>query len=45
MAFQTIQRLIDDRRGNITTVFALSMPVLLFGVGAALDPNCNAVDL
>ena len=37
MVYQSIHRFIDDRRGNITTMFALSMPVILFGVGAAID--------
>jgi len=37
MVFQAIQRFTGDRRGNITTMFAVSLPVLIFGVGAALD--------
>ncbi len=37
MVFRTIHRFASDRRGNITTMFALSLPVLIFGVGAALD--------
>ena len=37
MAFQAIHRLFNDRRGGVTTVFALTLPIIAFAIGAAVD--------
>jgi Flp pilus assembly protein TadG len=37
MAFRAIHRFFNDRRGGITSMFALGVPVVAFAIGAAVD--------
>jgi hypothetical protein len=37
MAFRAIHRFSNDRRGGITSMFALAVPVIAFAIGAAVD--------
>ena len=37
MPFPVPRKFLGDRRGNVAMMFALAMPVLMFGVGVAVD--------
>ena len=37
MAFRAIHRWFNDRRGGVTTMFALALPIIAFAIGAAVD--------